>query len=144
MHAICPNISTIASTLTKGLSKNIFEFLVSKLGMIDIYTPTLGGCCYKALLLGSKYLAPLLKKNILIPFPFFVISQLSFVLIRIVSNLYQYHYRYLTSFQDLFLLLLQFGFENQLCFYSMSGIHLVLCRRMKTIVSVFLTMIFTI
>ena len=35
-----PSKQQIADILTKGLSKTSFDFLVSKLGMIDIYAPT--------------------------------------------------------------------------------------------------------
>ncbi|KAG8497018.1 hypothetical protein CXB51_008234 [Gossypium anomalum] len=35
-----PSEQQIADILTKGLSKTSFDFLVSKLGMIDIYAPT--------------------------------------------------------------------------------------------------------
>ena len=35
-----PSKQQIADILTKGLSKTSFDFLISKLGMIDIYAPT--------------------------------------------------------------------------------------------------------
>ena len=35
-----PTTQQIVDILTKGLIKTNFEFLTSKLGMIDIYTPT--------------------------------------------------------------------------------------------------------
>ena len=35
-----PSKQQIVDILTKGLSKTNFDFLVSKLGMIDIYAPT--------------------------------------------------------------------------------------------------------
>lgn len=35
-----PSSQQIADVFTKGLSRSSFEFLVSKLGMIDIYSPT--------------------------------------------------------------------------------------------------------
>jgi ATP sulfurylase len=38
-----PTTQQIADILTKGLYKSSFEFLISKLGMIDIYAPTWQG-----------------------------------------------------------------------------------------------------
>jgi hypothetical protein len=38
-----PTTQQIADILTKGLYKSSFEFLISKLGIIDIYAPTWEG-----------------------------------------------------------------------------------------------------